>query len=154
MSHYPLDSSSPYDSPLFAVLNVHANILHSAIAGVPPPRLPIVLVEELQHVSGANVRQLCQMLHIPQGSFYGLKRQNSLLTPAQSLRLLRIAQLLHRCYDLFGERDSVLQWLKQPEWDLDGHSPWELLATERGLDEVAALLDRLQRGGRTLFPTI
>lgn len=153
MSHYPLDDSSPYDSPLFAILHVHASVLHGGAAGVPPPRLPIALVEELQHLSGANVRQLCQMLHIPQGSFYGLKRQNALLGGEQSLRLLRIAELLRRSYLLFGQRERVLHWLKQPDWDLDDHSPWELLATERGLDEVGALLDRMESGDHDLAAT-
>lgn len=145
--HLSLDCSCPYDSALFAVLTVHA-----AATRFNPPRLPIALVEELQHLSGANVRQLCQMLHIPQGSFYGLKRQNALLSGAQSLRLLRIASILHRCYSLWDEREQVLAWLKQPSWELDDHTPWEMLATEGGLDEITVLLDALESGGHNLAP--
>lgn len=143
--HLSLDSHSPYDSPLFAVLTVHA-----AANRFSPPRLPIELVEELQHLSGANVRQLCQMLHIPQGSFYGLKRQNALLSGEQSLRLLRIASILRRCYCLWPEREQALGWLKQPSWELDGHTPWEMLATDGGLDEITVLLDALECGGCNL----
>ena len=142
---HSLDSSCPYDSPLFAVLTVHAGATR-----FNAPRLPIVLVEELQHLSGANVRQLCQMLHIPQGSFYGLKRQNALLSDAQSLRLLRISSILRRAYIIFAERERVLGWLKQPSWELDEHTPWEMLATDGGLDEVSALLDVLEAGDRSM----
>lgn len=140
-----LDTSCPYDSPLFAVLTVHERALNGPVA-----RLPIALVDELQHLSGANARQLCQMLYIPQGSYYALKRQNALLSSEQSARMLRITALLHRAYLLFHDRDQVLSWLKEGHWDLDGHTPWEMLSTDRGLEEVGLILGVLENGGRSM----
>lgn len=143
--HFCPDNSSPYDSPLFAVLTLRADITDG-----DNPLLPIALADEIQHLSGANVRQLCQMLHIPQGSFYSLKRQNAFLSMQQSVRLLRIAGILRRSYELFHEPALVVQWLKQPSWDLDGHSPWEMLSTEGGLHEVDSILASLENGGRSV----
>lgn len=106
-------------------------------------RLPVDLVDELKEISGASFRELCHMLHIPQGSFYQLKRTNALLSPIISLRLVRIAAIFRRCFSIFGDRVRAVEWLKTSHWELDDLTPWSMLMTENGLDELDALLDRL-----------
>jgi putative toxin-antitoxin system antitoxin component (TIGR02293 family) len=61
-------------------------------------------------------------------------------------RLLRVARVLSRTFDLFEDRAAALVWLKTPEVALDDVTPLSLLDTEVGAQEVLRLLGQLAHG--------
>jgi len=73
------------------------------------------------------------------------RRQESLakpLSPDQSGRTWKFAEILARATEVFGTQDEAEQWLERPAMGLDQRRPIDLLSSPVG---VAALEDHLTR---------
>lgn len=67
-------------------------------------------------------------------------------TPSESERVLRIATLLERSTQVFGEVRSAAEWLKTPNLSLGNVAPLSYADTEIGAREVENLLGRIDYG--------
>ena len=70
----------------------------------------------------------------------------SRLSPEQSGRAWKFADVLAKATDVFGSQERAELWLTQPAMALDRHTPLELLNTAAGQEMVEDLLTRLDYG--------
>ena len=74
------------------------------------------------------------------------RRALGVLTPDQSDRLIRVAQVIAAAEETFGSMDKAHRWLRRPTTALGGNAPLELLDTSEGSRQVERLLTRIDHG--------
>lgn len=70
----------------------------------------------------------------------------SVLKPAESDRLARLARLVVRAEEAFGSPDKAHRWLMKPSRALGGAVPFELLDSDAGAVVVGRELGRIEHG--------
>ena len=68
------------------------------------------------------------------------------LSPEQSGRVWKFAEILAKATELFGSQEAAEQWLERPAIGLDQRRPLDLLATPAGVQLVETLLGRIESG--------
>ncbi|MEY4760532.1 MAG: hypothetical protein RLZZ200_388 [Pseudomonadota bacterium] len=68
------------------------------------------------------------------------------LSPEQSGRAWKFAEVLARATDVLGTQTAAETWLDTPALALDGKRPLDLLATPVGTELVERLLGRIEHG--------
>jgi putative toxin-antitoxin system antitoxin component (TIGR02293 family) len=68
------------------------------------------------------------------------------LSPEQSGRTWKFAEILGRATELFGSQADAEEWLERPAMALDQRKPIDLLSTPAGVEVVEAHLGRLEYG--------
>lgn len=68
------------------------------------------------------------------------------LSPEQSGRAWKFAEVLARAAGVFGSLAEAEGWLDRPALALDGHRPIDLMATPAGVEMVEDLLTQLDHG--------
>lgn len=94
---------------------------------------------------GATNAELAQMLGISIRAL-AWRRRKGTLTPCESERMFRIARVVGRAEEVFGDLANGLEWLKSPNSSLGGTSPMSLLDTYIGADWVMETLGRIEHG--------
>jgi putative toxin-antitoxin system antitoxin component (TIGR02293 family) len=79
-------------------------------------------------------------------TLYRRKGRSELLSPAESGRLWKLAEVLTKATDVFGSREEAERWLKAPATALEGKSPLSLMSTPVGTQIVEQLLGRMEYG--------
>ena len=69
-----------------------------------------------------------------------------LLSPEQSGRTWKFAEILGRATELFGSPAEAEDWLERPAMALEQRRPIDLLSTQAGVDTVEDHLTRLEYG--------
>lgn len=70
----------------------------------------------------------------------------AVLKPAESDRLARLARLVVRAEEAFGDPDKAHRWLMKPSRALGGAVPFELLDSDAGAVAVGRELGRIEHG--------
>lgn len=68
------------------------------------------------------------------------------LSPEQSGRTWKFAEILAKATEVFGSQEEAEQWLERPAIGLDRQRPIDLLATPAGVEMVEDFLHRLEYG--------
>jgi putative toxin-antitoxin system antitoxin component (TIGR02293 family) len=68
------------------------------------------------------------------------------LSPEQSGRTWKFAELLSRAAELFGSQAAAEAWLERPAMALEQRRPIDLLSTPAGVETLEAHLTRLEYG--------
>jgi putative toxin-antitoxin system antitoxin component (TIGR02293 family) len=68
------------------------------------------------------------------------------LSPEQSGRTWKFAEILGRAIELFGSQVEAEEWLERPALALDQRKPLDLLSTPAGVKSVEDHLTRLEYG--------
>ena len=68
------------------------------------------------------------------------------LSPEQSGRTWKLAEILAKAISVFGSKEEAEQWLERPAMGLDQRKPIDLLATPAGVELVEDFLVRLEYG--------
>ena len=68
------------------------------------------------------------------------------LSPEQSGRAWKFAEILGRATQLFGSQAEAEQWLERPAMALDQRRPIDLLSTPAGVETIEDHLTRLEYG--------
>lgn len=68
------------------------------------------------------------------------------LSPVQSGRAWKFAEILGRAIELFGSQAEAEQWLERPAMALEQRKPIDLLSTPAGVESVEDHLTRLEYG--------
>lgn len=68
------------------------------------------------------------------------------LSPEQSGRTWRFAEVLAKATDVLGDQDAAERWMMAPAMALDQRRPIDLLATPTGFELVEQLLGRMEYG--------
>lgn len=77
------------------------------------------------------------------------RRMDSLdkpLSPEQSGRTWKFAEILGRASQVFGSQEQAEQWLERPAMALEQRKPIDLLSSPAGVETVEDLLTRLEYG--------
>jgi putative toxin-antitoxin system antitoxin component (TIGR02293 family) len=77
------------------------------------------------------------------------RRKNALdrlLSPEQSGRTWKFAEILGRATELFGSQAEAEEWLERPAMALEQRRPIDLLSTPAGVESVEDHLTRLEYG--------
>ena len=90
--------------------------------------------------------EISEKIGIPQRTLTRRITQHSRLTPIESDRTVRLAQVYATAADTLGDGDKAAAWLKTPNRALRGGRPLDQLDTDPGVREVEALLGRIAYG--------
>lgn len=107
--------------------------------------LPVRTFRAVADALGISDAELARAAGISGTTLTRRKRAGS-LNPEESDRVLRIARLLDRAAEAFGDPDEAAAWLKAPNVALGGATPLAYAETEIGAREVENLIGRLEHG--------
>lgn len=102
-------------------------------------------LETLQHTLDVPFEQLAAKLSISRSTLQRRKNAGR-LSPDESDRVVRFAQLLEHATKVFGGIEKARAWLKFPQHGLGGAVPLDYAETEIGAREVDNLLGRIDYG--------
>lgn len=129
-----------------SVLSLSRGKSFAALAKAVRVGLPIKRLDEFQRFSGLPWESLSTVLHLPTRTL-ARRRKAGKLSPSESDRLIRIAQLFERATDLLqGDANSAKSWFLGPCRAFGGETPLAVAETEIGAAEVEQLLGRLEYG--------
>lgn len=107
-----------------------------------PVRSLFLLAERLD----LRQAEISEKIGIPQRTLTRRITQHSRLTPAESDRTVRLAQVYANASETLGDGDKAAAWLKTPNRALRGERPLDQLDTDPGVREVEDLLGRIAYG--------
>jgi putative toxin-antitoxin system antitoxin component (TIGR02293 family) len=90
--------------------------------------------------------EISEKIGIPQRTLTRRLTQHSRLTPAESDRTVRLAQVYANAAETLGSGDKAAAWLKTPNRALRGGCPLDQLDTDPGVREVEDILGRISYG--------
>lgn len=90
--------------------------------------------------------ELAQVLEISPRSLLRLRASTKRLPADTSDRLYALSRLYALAEDIFGDRETALGWLREPQFALGNERPSEWLRDEYGREQVRALLERIRHG--------
>ena len=90
--------------------------------------------------------ELSEKIGIPQRTLTRRNAQAARLTPAESDRTVRLAQVFANATETLGSGEKAAAWLKTPNRALRGGRPLDQVDTDPGVREVEDLLGRIAYG--------
>lgn len=107
--------------------------------------LPVETFHTLQRRLNLPTTLLAEALAIPPRTLTR-RVEGGRFTPQESERLLRLARVVDKAEQLFGEPEDVRAYLTRPVRGLGGQTPLQMLDTELGTRQVEDLIMRLVHG--------
>jgi len=104
-------------------------------------------LRQLQTAWNLTVLELSAALAIPRSTLMQMMRSPKKMTPAESDRLYRFAQVLALAERSIGDRSRALGWLRHPNPVLGSVTPLHALETEIGRQRVIQALGAIAYGG-------
>jgi len=90
--------------------------------------------------------EIAEKIGIPLRTLTRRMSSDSRLTPAESDRTVRLAQVYANAVETLGDGRKAAAWLKTPNRALRGGCPLDQLDTDPGVREVEDLLGRIAYG--------
>jgi len=90
--------------------------------------------------------EISEKIGIPQRTLTRRNAQDARLTPAESDRTVRLAQVFANATETLGSGEKAAAWLKTPNRALRGGRPLDQVDTDPGVREVEDLLGRIAYG--------
>jgi putative toxin-antitoxin system antitoxin component (TIGR02293 family) len=117
-----------------------------ALAELVREGLPVKALFLLAERLDLRQAEISEKIGIPQRTLTRRITQQSRLTPAESDRTVRLAQVYSTAAETLGTGDKATAWLKTPNRALRGGRPLDQLDTDPGVREVEDLLGRISYG--------
>lgn len=117
-----------------------------AMAEVIREGLPVKALFLLAQRLDLQQAEISEKIGIPQRTLTRRIAHDSRLTPAESDRTVRLAQVYATASDTLGSGDKAAAWLKTPNRALRGGRPLDQLDTDPGVREVEDVLGRIAYG--------
>jgi putative toxin-antitoxin system antitoxin component (TIGR02293 family) len=108
--------------------------------------LPVGSLTVLAERLGVGNGILSRKLGIPQRTLTRRMSQESLLTPAESDRTVRMARIYAQAVEMIGDEHKASAWLNTPNRALGGERPLDQLDTDLGARMVEDVLGRIAYG--------
>jgi putative toxin-antitoxin system antitoxin component (TIGR02293 family) len=109
-----------------------------------------------QGISSAVVDALTKTLHVTQSELatalaipertLARRKKEGVLNSEESAKLVRLARVIGRAAEVFGDLDAAIDWLKCRNAALSGTIPLSLLDTDIGTESVMDTLGRIEHG--------
>lgn len=121
--------------------------VHSSLQFVPMLRkgLRYSALERTGERGGLSPDEVVEALGLPRRTL-ARRKQEGVLSPSESERVMRLARVIERAADVIGGGDRANEWLRKPNKALGGESPLSLLDTDVGAQEVEDVLGRIEYG--------
>ena len=107
--------------------------------------LPARTIDAVAKAVELTQAELSATLAIPERTLIRRKKESTLSTD-ESAKLVRVARVVQRAIEVFGDRASALDWLKAVNRALDNVTPLSLLDTDLGAEAVLDTLGRIEHG--------
>jgi putative toxin-antitoxin system antitoxin component (TIGR02293 family) len=117
-----------------------------ALAEVVREGLPVKALFLLAQRLDLRQAEISEKIGIPQRTLTRRLTQDSRLTPAESDRTVRLAQVYATATETLGDGDRAATWLKTPNRALRGGRPLDQVDTDPGVREVEDVLGRISYG--------
>jgi putative toxin-antitoxin system antitoxin component (TIGR02293 family) len=111
-------------------------------AGLPAKVLDTF--KESAHLSDAQVTQLLQIGGRTLSRARGARRRR--LSPDLSERLFAVASVYALAIGVFGDTETAFGWINEPQFGFAGRTPFVLISSELGRQQVSSLLLRIEHG--------
>jgi putative toxin-antitoxin system antitoxin component (TIGR02293 family) len=111
-------------------------------AGLPAKVLDTF--KESAHLSDAQVTQLLQIGGRTLSRARGASRRR--LSPDLSERLFAVASVYALAIGVFGDTKIAFGWINEPQFGFAGRTPFVLISSELGRQQVSSLLLRIEHG--------
>ena len=108
-------------------------------------RLKYAAVENLGKFLGESAFRLMRIIESNARTAQRRKEQGT-LTADESDRIARIARVIQRAIEAFGDKGQAREWIKRPNRTLQGFAPLWLLSTDAGAALVTDELGRIEYG--------
>ncbi len=109
--------------------------------------LPYESIEFISSRANLPIKQLLNLLDLPQTTYNKKKRDHDLLNGRDSEIVLVLAELLEYGLMVFNaEKDKFQRWLQKPNISMGGVTPQSLFDSLTGIQEVRNSLNRLEYG--------
>jgi putative toxin-antitoxin system antitoxin component (TIGR02293 family) len=95
---------------------------------------------------GISDKEMAAFLGTSPATLQRKRQRQEAISFVQGDRLYRMARVLAKAVQLFGDNKMAVDWLKTPRRGLGGKIPLDLMGTEAGAQEVEDLIGRLQHG--------
>ncbi len=99
----------------------------------------------ISKLSGLSIKEMAELLPVSLRTIQRYKNED-ILEPAVSERVLLIAEVLAKALDVFGSLEDLQHWLHTPSIALDRQTPISLLDTSFGARLVTDQLGRIEHG--------
>lgn len=109
--------------------------------GLPVKTLP-ALAEELD----VERKVLAKVVGISERTLSRRLSNGSKLSVQESDRTMRVARVMAKATDIFGNAGKAAHWLKTPNRVMEGETPLSLLDTDAGVKWVETILGRIDYG--------
>ncbi len=102
-------------------------------------------LETLKAKTGLDYEQLAQVLNVARATLINKKSPEKFNTELSD-KIMNLAEIFSYGYEVFEDMRTFSQWLKRQNRALGGKSPFDLLHTSFGRQEVKNLLGRIDYG--------
>lgn len=124
----------------------HSFASSGALAELVREGIPVKALMLLAERLDLRQSEIAEKIGIPLRTLTRRMSSESLLTPAESDRTVRLAQVYATAVDTFGDSEKAVSWLKTPNRVLRGAAPLDQLDTDPGVREVEDVLGRIAYG--------
>jgi putative toxin-antitoxin system antitoxin component (TIGR02293 family) len=108
--------------------------------------VPASVLSDLAATLSVDRRSVAKVLRISDRTLSRRVQENGNLNARESDRAVRLARVVAKSIDTFGEQAKAARWLKSSNRALDGAIPFELLDTDAGVQSVLTILGRIDYG--------
>ena len=109
--------------------------------------LPPTVVSEAMDFLSAPRNEVLAALRIPVSSFHRKLTTKQALSPEETERVMRLADITRTATEAFGGQSEARAWLNAANMALGGQSPFSLLDTDAGAGQVRRVLTVVNYGG-------
>jgi len=107
--------------------------------------IPSFAIDSLTKFTRMTRAELSAALSIPERTLARRKREGK-LNSEESAKIVRLARVIERAEEVFGNFDLAIDWLKSANTSLAGFTPVSLLDTDIGAESVLDTLGRIEHG--------
>ncbi len=107
--------------------------------------VPVSNFRGLAKAMGIAIDDLCRVTGIALRTLRR-RKQDGRLTPQESERVYRVANVFNGAVTVFGGSAAASTWMREPLLALSGRTPLDYCGTEIGAREVEEILGRIQHG--------
>lgn len=109
--------------------------------------LPLALLMQVVEATGVPQERLLEILGISRSTLSRRRKRHERFSLQESESLDRVAARFQDAVDLFhGDQGGAQAWFNKPAVALDGMTPLEACADERGGDAVVELMHNIRHG--------
>ena len=108
--------------------------------------IPISIAQTVQKKMKLSNKQFGEMLNLSESTFQRRVKNKSLLSPAESERVIDFSKIIAKGMDVFEDENDFNTWLNSPILALGNKKPLDLLTSSIGREEVLNVLFRIEHG--------